>query len=101
MKHAAFVCARTALTTPRSLQCFPFPRANGPAVTQPPTGCLPLQEITDLRKTLNTEVDSLRSEFLDLKSALKSQLELTSGLSSAQVRGCFMFGSMTFALPKT
>eukprot|EP00955_Chlamydomonas_euryale_P030462 320552-Chlamydomonas_euryale.AAC.43 len=41
-------------------------------------------EIADLRKTLNTEVDSLRSEFVDLKSALKTQLELTQGLSVTQ-----------------
>ena len=47
-----------------------------------------LQEITDLRRTLNTEVDSLRTEFLDLKSALKQQLDLTAGLTlSAQVGG--------------
>lgn len=39
------------------------------------------QEITDLRNTLNTEVDSLRTEFLELKTALKQQLELTSSLA--------------------
>ncbi len=46
-----------------------------------------MQEITDLRRTLNTEVDSLRTEFLDLKTALKQQLELTAGLATTQVRG--------------
>lgn len=33
-----------------------------------------LQEISDLRTTLNSEVDALRSEFMDLKAALKTQL---------------------------
>jgi hypothetical protein len=48
--------------------------------------CVPipwwLQEVGDLRKTLSSEVEGLRSEFLDLKSALKQQLELTAGLAS-------------------
>lgn len=43
---------------------------------------LPPQEVGDLRKTLNNEVDSLRAEFMDLKGALKQQLELTAGLAS-------------------
>lgn len=43
------------------------------------------QEVGDLRKTLNTEVEGLRSEFMELKTALKQQLELTAGLAS-QVR---------------
>jgi hypothetical protein len=47
------------------------------------------KEISDLRRTLNTEVDSLRDEFTDLKTALQHQLELTAGLASYQVR--FMF----------
>lgn len=52
------------------------------AASGPP---LPPKEIGDLRKTLNTEVDSLRSEFMNLKVSLKQQLELTAGLA-AQVR---------------
>ena len=40
------------------------------------------QEVGDLRKTLNTEVEGLRSEFMELKTALKQQLELTAGLAA-------------------
>ncbi|PNH05710.1 hypothetical protein TSOC_008011, partial [Tetrabaena socialis] len=43
------------------------------------------QEVGDLRKTLNTEVEGLRAEFLELKTALKQQLELTAGLASQEV----------------
>ncbi|MEW5302701.1 MAG: hypothetical protein WDW38_004189 [Sanguina aurantia] len=42
-------------------------------------------EIGDLRKTLNTEVDSLRSEFMNLKVSLKQQLELTAGLAAQEI----------------
>ena len=31
---------------------------------------------------MNTEVEGLRAEFLELKTALKQQLELTAGLAS-------------------
>lgn len=41
-----------------------------------------MQEVGDLRKTLNSEVDALRAEFMDLKTALKQQLELTAGLAA-------------------
>ena len=46
-----------------------------------------LQEITDLRRTLNTEVDSLRGEFMELKGALKQQLDLTAQVATVQVSG--------------
>lgn len=45
---------------------------------------LMFQDISDLRKTLNSEVDSLHTEFVDLKAALQNQLELTQGLSTTQ-----------------
>jgi hypothetical protein len=35
---------------------------------------VPDQEITDLRVTLNLEIDGLRHEFLELRSALKQQI---------------------------
>ncbi len=39
-----------------------------------------LQEIGELRSQLNGEVDTLKSEFLELKVALRQQLELTEAL---------------------
>jgi hypothetical protein len=45
-----------------------------------------MQEISDLRRSLNTEVDSLRGEFVDLKAALKQQLDLTAQVATIQVR---------------
>lgn len=44
-----------------------------------------VQEIGDLRQALNTEVDTLRSEFMDLKAALKQQLDLTASLSQVRM----------------
>eukprot|EP00983_Pelagomonas_calceolata_P074719 1152662-Pelagomonas_calceolata.AAC.2 len=34
----------------------------------------PMQEITDLRQTLNGEVEALRADFMDLRTSLKQQL---------------------------
>jgi hypothetical protein len=40
-----------------------------------------LQELGELRSTLNTEVEQLRVEFQELRNTLKKQLEITSGLA--------------------
>ena len=49
-------------------------------MTTPRHFLTPLQEISDLRKTLNTEVEALRGEFLELRSVLKQQLDATAAL---------------------
>ena len=36
---------------------------------------------------MNTEVDSLRGEFMELKGALKQQLDLTAQVATVQVSG--------------
>ena len=43
-----------------------------------------MQEIGDLRQALSKEVDELRSEFSDLKAALKQQI---AAMSTAQQAG--------------
>ena len=40
------------------------------------------QEITDLRRTLTSEIDLLRGDFIELKQALKNQLEVTAGFTT-------------------
>lgn len=42
-----------------------------------------LQEITDLKQALTKEVDELRSEFSDLKAALKQQIEIMNSVQAA------------------
>lgn len=44
----------------------------------------PVQEIGDLRQALSKEVDELRSEFGDLKAALKQQI---AAMNAAQQAG--------------
>jgi hypothetical protein len=52
--------------------------------------CNVLQEIGDLRQALSKEVDELRSEFSDLKSALKQQI---AAMSAAQQAGSITAGN--------
>jgi hypothetical protein len=40
------------------------------------------QEIGEIRKTLNTEIEVLRNDFQDLRSNLKQQLEIAAGLAA-------------------
>jgi hypothetical protein len=47
------------------------------------TGRPGLQEISDLRVDLNREVDTLKTEFMELRTALRSQLDLSSSLAAA------------------
>lgn len=42
-----------------------------------------LQEIGELRQALSREVDELRSEFGDLKAALKQQIEVMNSVQAA------------------
>ena len=44
-------------------------------------------ELTDLRRTLNSEVEALRAEFGDLRANLPSQLEATAAAVNAEERG--------------
>ena len=41
-------------------------------------------ELGDLRRSLNTEVETLRSEFQELRASLRQQLEVTSKLASQE-----------------
>jgi uncharacterized coiled-coil DUF342 family protein len=43
----------------------------------------PTQELGELRTTLNDEVEQLRTEFQDLRSTLRTQLEATSNLAAS------------------
>jgi hypothetical protein len=48
-----------------------------------PHCCACLQEIGELRQALSREVDELRSEFGDLKAALKQQIEVMNSVQAA------------------
>lgn len=56
-------------------------------LTDPESVCWPLlcpvQEIGDLRQALSKEVDELRSEFSDLKAALKQQIAAMNAAQQA------------------
>ena len=41
-----------------------------------------IQELGELRNTLNTEVEQLRQEFQDLRTTLRQQLEATASLAA-------------------
>jgi hypothetical protein len=41
------------------------------------------QEIGDLRQALTKEVDELRSEFSDLKAAIKQQIDVMNSMQAA------------------
>lgn len=55
-----------------------------------------LQEIGDLRQALSKEVDELRSEFSDLKSALKQQI---AAMNAAQQAGSIPAGNDAAGAP--
>jgi hypothetical protein len=52
-----------------------------------------MQEVGDLREALAREVDGLKGEFSDLKSAIKQQIDIL-GAASAAATACTSSGAV-------